>query len=125
MPQDVASGPRETSSHDWGSVSEPGDLGREIPLTRGKLVGGSSAINNAIALRGNPKDYDGWAAWTGAWSFEDLLPRFRAIEHDLDFVTSWHGNHGPVPVRRTRPASSRASMPTIQRGSSESDRSSL
>ncbi|CAL9667735.1 Oxygen-dependent choline dehydrogenase [Streptomyces sp. enrichment culture] len=104
MPEDVATGPRETLSHDWGSVSEPGSLGREIPVARGKLVGGSSAVNNAIALRGHPQDYDGWAAQTGAaWSFENLLPHFRAVEHDLDFTTPWHGTHGPVAVRRYRP----------------------
>ncbi|MEE1835545.1 GMC family oxidoreductase [Streptomyces sp. SP17KL33] len=104
MPQDVASSPRETFSHDWGSVSEPGALGRSIPLARGKLVGGSSAINDAIALRGHPQDYDSWAAQTGAaWSFADLLPSLRAIEHDLDFATPWHGTHGPVPVRRPEP----------------------
>lgn len=104
MPEDVAAGPRETLSHDWGSVSEPGVLGREIPVARGKLVGGSSAVNNAIALRGHPQDYDGWAARTGsAWSFENLLPHFRAVERDLDFATPWHGTHGPVPVRRYRP----------------------
>jgi choline dehydrogenase len=104
MPEDVAASPRETLSHDWGSVSEPGALGREIPVARGKLVGGSSAVNNAIALRGHPQDYDGWAARVEAgWSFEDLLPAFRAVERDLDFTTPWHGTHGPVPVRRYRP----------------------
>ncbi|GAA3752908.1 choline dehydrogenase [Spinactinospora alkalitolerans] len=103
MPEDVAASPRETFSHDWGSVTEPGDLGREIAVARGKLVGGSSAINNAIALRGRPEDYDAWAARTGAWSFEELLPDFRAVERDLDFATDWHGNQGPVPVRRHGP----------------------
>ncbi|MGW7279935.1 GMC family oxidoreductase [Streptomyces sp. NPDC054844] len=73
-------------------------------MARGKLVGGSSAVNSAIALRGHPQDYDGWATRTGsAWSFENLLPHFRAVEHDLDFTTPWHGTHGPVPVRRYRP----------------------
>ncbi|MEE1931542.1 GMC family oxidoreductase N-terminal domain-containing protein [Streptomyces sp. TRM 70351] len=73
-------------------------------MARGKLVGDSSADNIAIALRGHSQDYDSWATRTDSVrSFENLLPHFRAVEHDLDFTTPWHGTHGPVPVRRYRP----------------------
>jgi choline dehydrogenase-like flavoprotein len=51
------------------------------------VVGGSSAVNTCIGLRGTPEDYEGWAAMglTG-WGFEDCLPAFRAIERDVDFA---------------------------------------
>ncbi|UNO38458.1 GMC family oxidoreductase N-terminal domain-containing protein [Streptomyces sp. MST-110588] len=104
LPEDVATSPASTHTHDWGFTSEPGALGRPVSLPRGKLVGGSSAINSAIALRGQPGDYDNWAAGgnTG-WSFADLLPAFRRVERDLDFAGPWHGAQGPVPVRRHGP----------------------
>ncbi|MFB1047521.1 GMC family oxidoreductase [Streptomyces chrestomyceticus] len=101
LPDDVATSPAATHSHDWGYVSEPGTLGRSVALPRGKLVGGSSAINSAIALRGHPRDYDAWAAQgNDGWSFADLLPSLRRVERDLDAGPPWHGTDGPVPVRR-------------------------
>ncbi|MFH8345598.1 GMC family oxidoreductase [Streptomyces sp. NPDC018045] len=101
LPDDVATSPAATHSHDWGYVSEPGALGRAVELPRGKLVGGSSAINSAIALRGHPRDHDDWAArGNDGWSFADFLPSLRRVEHDLDLGPPWHGTDGPVPVRR-------------------------
>jgi choline dehydrogenase-like flavoprotein len=93
---------RGTSS-DAGWESEPGDLGRSLHLFAGRLMGGSSATNNVMALRGQPGDYDRWA---GGWSFDSVLPSFCRIERDLDFGDRpWHGAAGPVPVRRYPPAS--------------------
>ncbi|MDJ1135670.1 GMC family oxidoreductase [Streptomyces iconiensis] len=101
QPGDVATSPAATDSHDWGYVSEPGALGRSVALTRGKLVGGSSAINSAIALRGQPADYDAWAAYGGdGWSFAEFLPSLRQVERDMDRADAYHGTQGPVPVRR-------------------------
>lgn len=73
-------------------------------LARGKVVGGSSAVNGQVFLRGIPEDFDSWAAMgaTGL-DFETLLPYFRRIESDLDFHDEWHGNSGPIPVRRYPP----------------------
>jgi choline dehydrogenase len=73
-------------------------------LARGKVVGGSSAVNGQVFLRGLPEDFDSWAAM-GATSldFETLLPYFRRIERDLDFHDEWHGASGPIPVRRYPP----------------------
>jgi choline dehydrogenase len=89
------------TSHDWGFVSEPDELGHSIPLPRGRLIGGCSATNACFALRGWPQDYDQWAArGNPGWSFADLLPTFRAIESDADFGGDWHGSGGPVPIRR-------------------------
>ena len=73
-------------------------------VPRGKVVGGSSAVNAAIFLRGVPEDYDGWAAsGNDAWSFEQLLPFFRKCETDADFRGDFHGTDGPMIVRRFKP----------------------
>lgn len=55
LPSDLASGLVPTVSHDWEYVSEPGLLGRSLPLPRARVVGGCSAINETIALRGTPR----------------------------------------------------------------------
>lgn len=87
--------------HDWG-LNAKFVPGREQPLPRGKLVGGSSAINTGVAIRGAPGDYDTWAEMTGdeRWSWEHCLPFFRGIEDDKDEGGDFHGHNGPIPVRR-------------------------
>jgi choline dehydrogenase len=90
---------------DWHHTGIAPALGRQIPLFAGRVVGGSSATNNVMALRGDPSCYDAWAA-TGndGWSFGEVLRAFRRLEHDLDFPDSeWHGDVGPVPIRRATP----------------------
>ncbi|MXX81557.1 MAG: NAD(P)-binding protein [Chloroflexi bacterium] len=88
-------------AHDWGfnATFVPG---RDAPLPRGKLVGGSSAINTGVAIRGAPGDYDTWAEMTGddRWAWSECLPYFRAIEDDKDEGGDFHGQGGPIPVRR-------------------------
>lgn len=69
---------------------------------RGRGVGGSSAINGQIAIRGVVEDYDGWAAQgcTG-WSFDEVLPYFNRLETDLRFgAKPYHGDSGPIPIYR-------------------------
>lgn len=71
---------------------------------RGKGLGGSSAVNGQIAIRGLPGDYDQWAELTGdaSWSYKEVLPYLRKLENDLRFGsnTSEHGTHGPIPIYR-------------------------
>jgi choline dehydrogenase len=101
LPPDIADESMPAMSHDWGFVSEPDELGRSIPLPRGRLVGGCSATNACFALRGWPQDYDQWdASGNDGWSFAHLLPVFRDIESDADFGGHWHGRNGPIPIRR-------------------------
>ena len=99
--------------HDWGfdATFVPG---REAPLPRGKLVGGSSAINTGVAIRGAPADYDTWAKLTGdpRWAWSECLPWFRRIEDDKDEGGDFHGQGGPIPVRRWE----RDEMEPVQRG---------
>ncbi len=73
-------------------------------VPRGKIIGGSSAVNATIFLRGEVDDYDTWATeGNDRWSFAQLLPYFCKNEHDLDFQTSYHGNAGPIPAWRFKP----------------------
>jgi choline dehydrogenase len=103
LPEEIASSHRPAYTHDWGYFSAPGTLGRPLHLVRGKLVGGCSATNATLALRGaTPGDYDEWAAaGNPGWSYAEVLPFFRHLETDADCRESWHGQHGPLPIRRT------------------------
>ncbi|HXY05301.1 MAG TPA: GMC oxidoreductase [Burkholderiaceae bacterium] len=105
LPADIADARIPTVSHDWGYRSVPGRVGRELPLPRGRLVGGCSATNACFALRGSPADYDRWAALGNeGWSFQQCLPYFCASEADADFGSdTWHGAAGPLPIRRYGP----------------------
>ncbi|NYJ03746.1 GMC family oxidoreductase [Petropleomorpha daqingensis] len=99
LPAHLADGTRgaDASGHDWAVPGRTG--GRALRLPRGKVIGGSGAVNAAFALRGSPHDYDGWGI--PGWSFADVLPDFVAVETDLDFGDrAWHGDGGPVPIRR-------------------------
>ena len=101
LPPEIASGYRPAFTHDWEYFHEPDLLGRAIHLPRAKLVGGCSATNATFALRGTPGDYDEWAAQGNpGWAFADVLPFFRSLENDADVPTEWHGNAGPLPIRR-------------------------
>lgn len=74
---------------------------RPIAVPRGRVVGGTSAINHQIFLRGPQEDYDGWAALgNDEWSYRNVLPYFRKSETDLDIRDEFHGSDGPIPVRR-------------------------
>ena len=103
-PDDVRSGWQPTRGFDWGYASQPDELGIVRPVPRGRLLGGCSSTNAAFALRGSPADYDAWArGGLAGWSFDDVLPYFKRLERDLDFGDRpWHGNAGPVPIRRYR-----------------------
>jgi choline dehydrogenase len=104
LPAEIASGHMPAFTHDWGYVSEPFANGRTTNTNRGRLVGGCSATNGTAAVRGHSRDYDDWAArGNTGWSFAEVLPFFRRLEHDMDFATEWHGKAGPFPIRRYAP----------------------
>ncbi len=68
-------------------------------VVRGRLVGGSSAVNGGIFVRGIAEDYDSWGS--PLWSYDSVLPFFIEQENDLDFPDRViHGSRGPIPVRR-------------------------
>jgi predicted dehydrogenase (TIGR03970 family) len=79
--------------------------GHTVPVPRGRVVGGSSALNAGSFLRGTRADFDGWvAAGNDRWSYDAVLPAFCRLETDSDFGTApGHGSTGPIPVTRPRP----------------------
>ena len=92
--------------YDWRYASEPEPFmhGRRIAHARGKVLGGSSSINGMIFQRGNPLDYERWAAAPGmtSWDFAHCLPYFRRLEDGLDAAADdpWRGHDGPLPLER-------------------------
>ncbi len=77
--------------------------GVEQIVPRGKVVGGSSALNGTLFTRALPEDFNSWAAaGNDAWSFDKVLPYLRKLETDLDFHDDFHGAGGPIPVRRAK-----------------------
>jgi choline dehydrogenase len=88
-------------THDWGYLARAGASPRIVHVPRGRVVGGSSVTNGAIALRGHPEHYDEWDGWVDGYGWETWLPWFRAIESDRDFGGEpWHGDAGPIPISR-------------------------
>ena len=70
-------------------------------MPSGRAMGGTSAINSSIFLRGATHDFDSWAAWGNPeWSYQKVLPCYLRIERDLDFDGDFHNKQGPLPVRR-------------------------
>lgn len=74
------------------------------PLPRGRVVGGSSALNGTLFTRGVRADFDSWEReGNAAWSYDAVLPFFRKLETDHDLTDQFHGSHGPMPIRRAAP----------------------
>jgi choline dehydrogenase len=90
------------AAHDWGYHTQDHlGLGHDVTALRGKLLGGGSAVNAAVAMRARPSDFARWAAsGIKGWSFDDVLPVFKAMENTPTGDDAWHGRSGPFPVRQ-------------------------
>ena len=90
--------------YDWMYESEPEPQmgGRRVYHARGKVLGGSSSINGMIFQRGNPMDYDRWAATPGceAWDWAHCLPYFKRMETCIAGADDWRGGDGPLKLER-------------------------
>jgi choline dehydrogenase-like flavoprotein len=87
----------------FNTVPQAGLNGRIGYQPRGKGLGGSSAINAMVYIRGHRSDYDHWASLGNAgWSFADVLPYFKRSENNADFDGEYHGQNGPLHVSRLR-----------------------
>jgi len=88
--------------HDWAfhaTVGRAGALNREVRAPRGKVLGGSSAINAAVALRALPADFADWAAHgLSGWSWDQVLETYRALENTESGEERFHGRAGPLPI---------------------------
>jgi choline dehydrogenase len=81
------------------TVPQPHLDNRRIWYPQGKTLGGSSAINAMIYIRGQREDYDGWAAaGNKGWAYDDVLPYFRKSEDNSRLVNTFHGQGGPQAV---------------------------
>jgi choline dehydrogenase-like flavoprotein len=90
-----------TRMHNWAlsTVPQAGLDGRCGYQPRGKALGGSSAINAMVYMRGHTSDYDGWAAAGNlGWAYDDVLPYFKRAEHNEAFQDAFHGRGGPLNV---------------------------
>ena len=102
LPEDLRNGHDNSYvDHDWGLDYQPTATRRDR-FPRGRVTGGSTAVNTTIALRGTPADYDEWAQLGNpAWSWDRVLPAFNRLERDLDFGDEpYHGDAGPISIRR-------------------------
>jgi len=76
---------------------EPEMQGRRIYWPRGRCLGGSSSINGLIYVRGQPEDYDHWAALGNrGWGWADVLPWFKRLEANSRGASEFHGADGPI-----------------------------
>ncbi|MEZ5085613.1 MAG: choline dehydrogenase [Tessaracoccus sp.] len=95
--------------YDWRYESEPEPFmgGRRVYHARGKVLGGSSSINGMIFQRGNPMDFERWAADPGMedWDYAHCLPYFKRMETCTAGADLWRGGSGPLVLERG-PASS-------------------
>ncbi|MFT5112336.1 MAG: choline dehydrogenase [Parasphingorhabdus sp.] len=90
---------------DWCYKTEPdpGIANRSLQWPRGKVLGGSSSLNGLLYVRGQPKDYDDWAALGNpGWSYNDILPYFKKSEDQQRGADEWHGVGGPQKVSDLR-----------------------
>ena len=90
---------------DWAFQGEPEPWldNQRLVLSRGRCLGGSSSINGQLCFRGHPGDYDRWAGMgNDGWSFEDVLPLFRDMEHWEGDADAYRGKGGPVRTARGR-----------------------
>ena len=86
---------------DWCINTEPvPDMkSRRMSLPRGKVLGGTGALNGMTYIRGNPRDYDRWRdSGNEGWGWNDVLPYFRRAESNVRGVDNLHGDSGPLGI---------------------------
>jgi choline dehydrogenase len=93
--------PQVKKKFDWGFYCAPREetFGRKMPYVRGKVMGGSSAINGMVWVRGHRQNYDDWAAeGCEGWGYDDVLPYFKKLESWEGGADEFRGDSGPVQV---------------------------
>ncbi|MCO1337404.1 oxidoreductase [Kocuria polaris] len=94
------------SPDDWDYYTVPmaGTASKPMHLPRGKVLGGSHALNATIWVRCAPEDFDGWAEACGEeWAWKNVLPVYRAMEDFSGGASDLHGAGGPIPVDNDYP----------------------
>jgi choline dehydrogenase len=88
---------------DWRYHTDDVDdrLGHDIPVPRGRVIGGSSAVNGTVGMRARPADFARWAKrGIEGWSWEEVLAAYKAMENTPTGDDFWHGRSGPLPIRQ-------------------------
>jgi len=91
--------------YNWKYYSEPEPHlhNRKLFCPRGKMIGGCSAHNGMVYVRGNPNDFERWASYgLKDWSYEKVLPYFRKIETWSEGENKYRGNKGLLPVNQSK-----------------------
>ncbi|WP_326553381.1 GMC family oxidoreductase [Micromonospora sp. NBC_01813] len=98
----AAGGKLLRSQYDWdyNSNEEPQLGGRRLYLPRGRVLGGTSALNGMVHIRGNARDFDEWCQ--PGWTYETMLPYFVGCEDNERGASAHHGTGGPLPVAESR-----------------------
>ncbi|MBM3958937.1 MAG: mycofactocin system GMC family oxidoreductase MftG [SAR202 cluster bacterium] len=92
-----------SGTYDWKLSARATSRNPNMPVPRGRIVGGTSSINGQVWLWGIPEDFEDWARrGNDEWRWTKVLPYFRKVETDLDFGGDFHGREGPIRVRRHR-----------------------
>ena len=89
------------TSHSWGytTVPQKGLQNKAVWYPQGRVLGGGSSINAQVYTRGNPWDYNNWAAnGCEGWSYENILPYFLKAEDNNRYANEYHGQGGPLKV---------------------------
>jgi choline dehydrogenase len=105
MPAGVGNLIKDKSVHNWGFWTEPEPHlnDRKLWWPRGKGLGGSSAINGMIYIRGHPRDYDQWRQMgLKGWSYAEVLPYFKKSEALDTGADAWHGGDGPLNISHAK-----------------------
>ena len=93
----------KSTNWNYMSAPEPHLDDRRIPWPRGKVLGGTSAINGMMYMRGHRRDYDAWAeSGLDGWSYDEVLPYFKHAEGHRERRDEYHGNNGPFIVNRAK-----------------------
>ena len=96
MPADITDATYAPYSYDWGYRSVADEFGNEVPVPRGRVIGGSSSVNVCVAMRARQSDHDAWAGLAGpAWSYAEMLPLYKEMEHYPYGEEKFHGLDGP------------------------------
>ncbi len=95
----------DSKKYNWmfNSEPEPTQNDRIIYCPRGKVLGGSSAVNAMLYTRGTPSDYNHWASLGNkGWAYEDILPYFKSTQHQERGADDYHGSDGELNVAEGR-----------------------
>jgi choline dehydrogenase len=96
LPAEITDAAYAPYTYDWGYRAVADDFGNEVPVPRGRIIGGSSSVNVCVAMRARQSDHDAWADLAGpAWSYAEMLPFYKRMEHYPYGKEKFHGLDGP------------------------------